>query len=370
MIDQIEKPNCTGCKMCGDLCPASAITFSADEKGFWYPIVDQEKCLQCGACIRTCPSLSNYKTDKDFPAVYAAWSKSAEIRMKSTSGGLFYHLARSSISRGGFLAGCRYEEGYKGACHQISAREEDLKAMMGSKYIQSDTAGIYQQVRSMLGEGQEVLFSGTPCQSAALQSFLGEPHPKLFTVDFICKGINSPLIYERYLSELEDKYGALVQSVHMKSKRTGWRSLGIEVEFQDGQEYFREGKDDLWVRGYVEGNLFTRDSCSNCRYKELPRISDITLGDFWGIRWVRKEDLFKGISLMLINSPKGRELFRRIRPEIQYHKRSLKAATIENPFLFRNDDKKNQSAIFFKRLEAMKVSEAIESCLDQRREPR
>ena len=370
MIDQIQKADCTGCKMCADLCPASAITFPADERGFWYPAVDQEKCLQCGACIRTCPSLSGFKTDKAFPVVYAAWSKDDEVRMKSTSGGLFCHLAESCISRGGFLAGCCYEEGYKRACHRISSREEDLKAMMGSKYLQSDTAGIYQQVRSMLEEGNEVLFSGTPCQSAALQSFLGRRHPKLFTVDFICKGINSPLIYERYLSELEDRYGSSVQSVRMKSKRTGWRSLGIEVEFQDGQEYFREGKEDLWVRGYVEGNLFTRDSCSNCRYKELPRISDITLGDFWGVRWVRKADLFKGVSLMLINSPKGGELLRRIMPEIHYNKRSLRAAIMENPFLIRNNDKKNESEMFFERLESMKVSEAIESCLNHGREPR
>ncbi|QOX65170.1 4Fe-4S dicluster domain-containing protein [Anoxybacterium hadale] len=378
MIDQIGTSFCTGCKMCGDLCPCEAISFATDKRGFWYPVVDPETCIGCGVCIEACPESGKCLFHRDLggslrcqwsmnpPTVYAAWVKDNLLRLRSTSGGLFSALAGDCLARGGAVAACRYTEDWKGAFHWVCQTQEELEMLIGSKYFQSDTGGIFREIKSLLDRDVEVLFCGTPCQSAALQSFLGTFYDKLTTVDFVCRGINSPEVYRRYLSELEEKYQSPVKSVHMKNKRLGWESLGFSVRFQNGKEYFRQGKDDAWVRGYLKKSLFTRPSCFSCKYKSLNRISDITIGDFWGIGSVQKEDLFQGISLVIVNSRRGELQFERIKDGIVWERRSLEEAAEGNSSLLMNDLDDEGGKQFYELLETMKVSQAVDVCLKLR----
>jgi coenzyme F420-reducing hydrogenase beta subunit len=300
------------------------------------------------------------------PSVYAAWVKDDLLRLRSTSGGLFSALAADCLAKGGSVAACRYTEDWKGAFHWVCETREELEPLMGSKYFQSDTGGIFRQIKSLLDRDKEVLFCGTPCQSAALQSYLGTFYDKLTTVDFVCRGINSPEVYRRYLSELEERYQSPVTSVHMKNKRLGWESLGLSVRFQNGKEYFRQGKDDSWVRGYLKKSLFARPSCLSCKYKSLLRISDITIGDFWGIGSVQKEDLFQGISLVMVNSRQGEKQFERIKDHIVWERRSLEEAAEGNSSLLRNDLNDEGTEQFYELLQTMTVAQSIEVCLNRR----
>ena len=191
MGGSISKEVCTGCKMCGDICPTNAISFQTDFDGCWYPNVDNEKCVKCGLCEKKCPALHIMPSQKEKdPVVYAAWTKDDRIRYNSTSGGIYYELAKSFIEQGGYIAGCAFSEDYKTAKHILGKTEHDLQEIMGSKYFQSDTAGIYKAVLKLLKQGEKVLFCGTPCQVAALRSYVGKDYENLFLLDFICKGIN------------------------------------------------------------------------------------------------------------------------------------------------------------------------------------
>ena len=195
MISSIEKNKCTGCKMCGDICPSGAVDFKTENDGCWYPTVDEEKCIECGLCIKKCPALNIVPSDNNSePAVYAAWSLNEKVRYDSTSGGIYYEVAKAFIDEGGYIAGCIFSSDFKTAKHVIGKTYDDLNAIMGSKYFQSDTAGIYKEISALIKNGEKVLFCGTPCQVAALRSFLGKNQSDLYLLDFICKGINSPKV--------------------------------------------------------------------------------------------------------------------------------------------------------------------------------
>ena len=161
MIDTLEKKQCTGCKACGDVCPSSAITFVTDQEGFWYPYVDANKCTKCGKCQKICPAYNyNRLAEKMKPEVYAAWSKDTCIRTESTSGGLFWEIAIAFIKNGGVVAGSKWGEDWKSAEHYIATDEEGLILLRGSKYIQSDTAGIYKKIKQYVDDGKKILFCG------------------------------------------------------------------------------------------------------------------------------------------------------------------------------------------------------------------
>lgn len=367
MIDGIERIKCTGCKMCSDICPSGAISYHSDKKGFWYPVVDYGKCIGCRQCIDTCPALTDKENKKHYPEVYSAWLKEDGKRLQSTSGGIYYALAKHYIDEGKFIVGAQYTEDCKGAFHTAANSEDGLEKLIGSKYVQSDTAGIYNEIKARLDSGEEVLFCGTPCQSAALQNYLKKPYSNLMTVDFICRGVSSPRVYVEYIEELERKFRSAVKSVHMKNKRAGWQSLGILIKFRNGKEYFRKGKDDLWIRGYLQENLYTRPSCFHCKYKVLPRVSDLSLGDFWGLQGAKKDDLLKGISLVMINTAKGNELFLRIKEDIVVKERTLLEAIKGNPSILMNDCIGRNSGTFFKLLDEMSVSESVKKCIKHKR---
>lgn len=360
MIELVNKNQCTGCKMCGDICPKSAISFSCGEDGFWYPVVDDEFCIKCGLCVKNCPELneSKIKNREDTP-VYAAWSVDDEVRFESTSGGVYFEIAKAFLENGGYLAGCVFADGYKSARHVVGNTIEDLYQIMGTKYFQSDTAGIYKAVADLLNNGEKVLFSGTPCQIAALYQFLGRKCENLYLIDFICKGINSPKAYKAYLQELEKKYHSPVKSVRQKSKKTGWESLATNIKFENGKEYHKDRYTDWWIQGYTCGNLFMREACQECQYKGMDRIADVTVGDFWGIKGCSEQDMTKGISVVFINSAKGQQLLEKTGGRLYLEKRSLKEVLKGNPYLYEQAVQRGDRKLFFELLDKCPFSVAV-----------
>lgn len=367
MIDSIKQIDCTGCMMCKDVCPKRAITYEIDHEGFWYPKVDYDKCIKCGKCIKTCPSLSEHRNSGAHePKVYAAWALDDSIRLKSTSGGIFYILAEEMLKLGGVIAACKYTDDYKAAYHTIGDTIEDLEEFKGSKYFQSDTEGIYKGIRDQLKSGKKVLFCGTPCQVAGLSRFIGTENPNLVTVDFICRGINSPMVFKKYVAECEKHHGSPVKKVHLKNKNKGWTRLGTYMEFQNGKNYYRDRVTDPWVNGYVRGDLFMRPCCGKCKYKERIRVADISIGDFWGLKRTQN-DLFKGISVILVNTDKGAVYLQGVEDKLFLEKRTYEEVTKGNGCLLTSSKMGEHRAEFFERIADTEFEQLVWSLLGETR---
>lgn len=362
MIDSIEKDVCTGCKMCGDICPTAAIKFKEDYDGCWYPSVDDQKCIKCGLCEKRCPAIHPIPShNSENPSVYAAWTKDDKVRFDSTSGGIYYELAHFFIESGGYIAGCAFSDDFKSAKHVIGNTSEDLHKIMGSKYFQSDTQGIYKGVSDLLKRNEKVLFCGTPCQVAALRAYLGKEYDNLFLLDFICKGINSPKAYTAYINEIEHEYKSSIKCVRQKSKKTGWQSLATNIVFENGKEYHKDRYTDWWIQGYTCGNLFMRQNCQKCLYKTMPRQADLSFGDFWGIKSCSETDYEKGISVVFINSQKGMQLLENANDKIHLENRSLEEVLAGNPYLFGQAVQKGNRKKFFELLNTEPFSKAVKS---------
>lgn len=320
MINITNIVDCCGCNACGDVCAKHAITFKTDIEGFWYPEVNMDLCEDCGLCEKVCPNiniqqLKNNDYDKPSQAI-AAVNKSMRIRWNSTSGGAYTALAETMLELGGYVSGAIYNEGFTGVHNYVSNNPEDLEKLRSSKYLQSNAEGLYAEIRELLKTGTKVLACGTPCQMAALRSYLHKNYDNLIIVDFVCRGVNSPKVYRSYLDSLEEKYGSKVVYVKAKNKELGWRNLTRKVTFENGQSYYGVLMDDDFRRGY-HTNVYCRPSCYRCQFKDFPRIADITIGDFWGIEHYDKNmDYDIGTSMILLNSKKGERFFEKAKDKL------------------------------------------------------
>lgn len=332
MIDKVEKSTCTGCNACLNICPKLAITMLADIEGFQYPVVDKRLCDNCGLCLRICPTLNKFFKQINFlnPDIFAAWSLNEEVRINSTSGGIFSELAKKILENGGYVVGAKYNDKFT-VEHHIINNVQELPKLRQSKYLQSNVGFIYKKIRKLLIDKKEVLFCGTPCQNAGLTSYLQEQYDNLLLCDFICRGVNSPTVYLKYLSMLQERYRSKIIKVIFKNKTYGWNQCSTLIKFENGDSYIEDRNHDLFMIGYLRYNLYVRPSCYNCMFKKLPRISDISLGDFWGIGKTRPHlDQNKGTSVLFINSDKGKSFFERIQPNIYYEKCTFEEAVRGN----------------------------------------
>ena len=322
MINIQNKVDCCGCNACGDVCAHKAITFKTDIEGFWYPEVNKDLCTNCGLCEKVCPIINIQdlkKNDYEKPShTIAAIHKNMRVRWNSTSGGAYTALAEAMLEQGGYISGAIYNEGFTGVHNYVTNNPKDLEKLRSSKYLQSNAEGIFKQIKELLVKGEKVLACGTPCQMAALRSFLRKDYDNLIIVDFICRGVNSPKVYRSYLDSLEKKFNSKVVYVKAKNKELGWRNLTRKVTFENGQSYYGVFMDDDFRRGY-HTNVFCRPSCYDCKFKEFPRIADITIADYWGIEKVDKNlDNNIGTSMILLNSKKGELYFEKIKDKIEY----------------------------------------------------
>lgn len=343
MINIINKIDCCGCNACGDICPTQAIEFRTDNEGFWYPKVSLDKCINCGLCERTCAiTQANELKRNNFqqPECYAAENKNLEVVFDSTSGGLFSAFADKMYREKGFVGGAVFAEDCKSVKQIITSDKKDLPALRSSKYLQSDFIGFYKKIDKLLKFGEKVLVCGCPCQMAALRSYLRKPYDNLVILDFICLGINSPLIWEKYLESFQERYDSHVVYAKAKSKEYGWRNLTQKVRLANGQTKYETRYQSNYTKGYIGTHAYIRPACYDCKFRGFPRISDITLADFWGIEKISKKlekDL--GTSLVMLNSSKGKEWFEKIKDRLNYIPVPFDIACEGNPALVRDASK-------------------------------
>ena len=333
MINIKYKKDCCGCNACVQRCPKQCITMHADNEGFLYPIVDTEACIDCGLCEKACPVI-NQNEPRTPQNVYAAYNRNEEIRMKSSSGGIFTLLAEETIKKGGVVFGVKFNKNWMpefGYAETI----EDIAPFRGSKYVQAIVGNAYKQAEEFLKAGREVLFSGTPCQIAGLKRFLRKEYDTLLTVDIICHGVPSPKVWNMYLKEtcskllknmpdekiqsvspIGETYESCIEAVSFRSKIAGWKKFSflLKLNFStfDGKNtvVFTEpfGKNNF-MHAFLSDTIL-RPSCYVCPAKQGKSHSDITIADFWGIDIIDSAfDDDKGCGAIFVNTAKGEAIY-------------------------------------------------------------
>ena len=303
-----KKADCCGCGACAQSCPKNYISMEPDSEGFLYPKVDETQCVNCGLCEKVCPILLKQKPDSIKVAAYAAYTSNSELREKSSSGGIFSLLAQEILNRGGTVAGAAFDADFS-VRHILVETDAELDRLRGSKYVQSRMEDTYVQIRDLLKQGRPVLFTGVACQIAGLKAFLGREYENLYTVDVLCHGVPSPKVWAHYRREQAQIHGTTLEEVSFRDKRKGWRHYSMALNFAEGVEYCRPGAEDTYLRVFLR-DLCLRPSCHSCRFKDFPRLSDLTIGDAWGIeRHMPDLDDDHGTSVVLVNSEKGMGLW-------------------------------------------------------------
>lgn len=325
--------SCCGCSGCEQICPKNCISMKPDSEGFLYPEVDESICIECGICIKHCPILTDVSRC-NIPKVYAAKYKDRGSTFKSTSGGLFIPIAKSVLSMGGVVFGCAYDENLV-AKHIKVETEDELYRLQSSKYVQSDTRGIYKQVKTELENGKEVLFSGTGCQAAGLRSFLGKDYGNLLITDIVCHGVPSPKLFKNYIDYMGKKLGGTLTSYNFRSKeKRGW---DLYYKAENGQKSKSDyGFFDPYYSAFLYCKTY-RESCYECKFANKNRVSDITLADYWGIQKFHPEFFDEnGVSLVLVNTEKGKKYLEKIKDKLEiiesdYNKASVMNANLVHP---------------------------------------
>lgn len=321
-----EVNQCTGCWACVSACPKQCIHMVQDAAGFPYPAADAANCVNCGLCEKVCPVLNKIEPHGDAPVAFAAYSRDMATRLASSSGGIFSELARAVIAKGGAVYGAAYTEQFD-VVHICAESKTELARLRGAKYVQSDLGNTFGEVKGRLEKGQQVLFSGTPCQVAGLKSFLQKEYNNLFTVDFVCHGVPSPAAWKEYVKyrAQQDNGGRLPTAINMRSKETGWSRYHYSnlFRYQNGS-YIAKSDESLFMKLFV-GDFISRASCAECHFKGYSRCSDLTIGDFWGIWEIAPEmDDDAGTSVLLCQSDRGAGLLKGISEKL-----ILKEVTLE-----------------------------------------
>ena len=333
MINIQRKEDCCGCKACGDACTHNAISFHTDNEGVWYPEVNLEACIDCGLCETVCPVLHSNFSDlenSEHPEAYILQAPNLNDRLASASGAAYTLIARIVFEQGGYVAGHIWKD-KANVIGYVTANPNDLDILRGTKYLQSDTSGMFKVVRSLLREGKLVLFSGCPCQVAAMRRFLRKDYDNLITTDFTCMGIDSPFAFDKYIESLERLYGAEMIYFKAKAKDVGWRHLTNKARFANGKSYFGICETDSNLLATFQ-NVLVRPSCYECQFKGLPRIADITIGDYWRKKYDYDPlDDNTGTSYAILNNAKAITLFNRIKSSCNFRKVDVMQILGANP---------------------------------------
>lgn len=318
--------DCTGCAACMNSCSHSAIQMIADGEGFLMPSVDANKCIECKLCERNCPVITEIPNENSqMPKAYAVWNDFD--RRVSSSGGAFSSFARYILKKGGVVFGAAFDNALH--CRHIEVTTiEELTALRGSKYVQSEIALSFKRIKELLKQDKYVLFCGTPCQVVGLKCYLHKEYDKLLTLDLVCHGVPSDAVFQAYKKKISTRFAGFVDGFEFR-QRDGWGfapSISLNGKFRP---IF--GVDALYMSAFDNSALF-RQCCYQCRYANIHRVGDCSLADFWGLgRYGTpfKHDVLKGVSLVLINNAKGESVFKNL-DNTFIEERSLEEALIEN----------------------------------------
>lgn len=319
MIQVEDKHNCCGCTACASICGRKAIVMQPDEEGFLYPVCDLSRCIDCHLCELVCPIVARDSKQSDTSPlkIYALRNKNAEVLRSSSSGGAFAAMVENILSQGGIIYGAEYNEQHV-VVHRGETTSDGAIRFRGSKYVQSNINGVYNEIRQHLLSGKFVLFSGTPCQVEGLKCFFRKPYENLLTVDILCHGVPSPQIFADYIRFINKYSLGRLKGLFMKDKTFGWGYQNTRLFFQSGRSEFNTPLSNLWNNIYYD-YIVNRPSCHKCRFTNLHRPGDLTIGDFWGIEKYHKEfHSSMGVSLLMTNTNKGNIFWEQIKSEFEY----------------------------------------------------
>lgn len=318
---------CCGCNNCENVCPEKCIKMIEDKEGFLVPAVDENACIECGMCLRKCPVLNDNRITCE-PDVYAVHNKNSETIMKSSSGGIFSLVADEIFSMDGVVWGAVLDEKENEVVFKSAKNISEIAPMRGSKYVQSILNDTFIKIEDDLKKEKRVLFSGTPCQCAALKSYLGVDYDNLYIVDIICHGVPSTGLFKKYMEWLEKKEKSPVTEYKFRTKEYGW---GMKLSYKCGEKLKHKNSIfDPYNCNFLNCNIY-RESCYKCKYATKERCGDITLGDYWGVLREHPDFYYKdGVSLVLVNSEKGKKLFDGFKDKTDYIQSSFDKAVKHN----------------------------------------
>lgn len=327
-----KKEYCCGCTACQNVCGQHAIEMQADEQGFLYPKINKEKCVDCGMCQKVCRFSSRVPENK-YPTVYAVKHKRTEVRMTSSSGGVFSSIAQYVLDKGGVVYGAAFDERF----NVVHVRDEKgYERFKTSKYVQSDLKEVFCEIKEDLKQGRMVLFTGTGCQADGLYAYIPKHlQERLVVCDIVCHGVPSPKIWREYLDFLERKNRTKISHVNFRDKsKSGWHNSAVTIKGEN-KEILSEGQTENIYFEMFFTHMILRPSCFNCKYTNTDRAGDITIGDFWGIEDFHTEyDDDKGTSLVMVNSDKGKEIIEKIKKELEMlNSSTMEAANRKQPNL-------------------------------------
>lgn len=299
----ITTGDCVACGACVSICPRNSITLEKNDMGFYMPMVNAQSCVECGQCQKVCPV--NHRPEGNSwedGTYYAMWANNAADRQSGSSGGIFGLLSEQTLSQGGVVFGAAYSENMH-FVYQTSTDNVSLDMLKKSKYVESYTGAVFSDVRSALESGRQVLYCGTSCQIDGLKNYLKKNYANLLTCDFLCYGVPASGIFEKYIADLEAKYGN-VSHVDFRSKSYGWKSYCAKVQFRSGKTYLKTLYQDPYLR-IIFSNTALREACYHCT-RLRNSLADLTLGDFWRVAEAKDiPDTNQGISLVGVHTAAG-----------------------------------------------------------------
>lgn len=355
--------DCVGCGACANACPQNCLNMVADKDGFLHPEIQKDNCINCGACEKICPIINKNPKEKESIQAYAIYSKNDNIRISSSSGGLFYTVAKYIIENGGIVYGAAFDKNFY-LSHKGVDSVEDLYLLQGSKYIQSDITLCFREIKAHLASNRPVLFCGSPCQVEGLLCYLKKPYKNLFTLDFICHGVPSPKAWQEYIKHQEKVFSSKPCSVSFRNKANGWTSFSSELKFANEMNYLEIHHKDAYMKAFLQ-NISLRKTCYNCKFKSMNRNSDITMGDLWGIKNILPhitDD--KGVSIAFIQSEKGKYILEQVKAYLWMQEISADLAIAHNCAMVKSVYEHNFRDYFFENLGKQNFEQLVESCLN------
>lgn len=351
---------CTGCCTCLNVCPSKAIEMKEDQFGYIRPYIDQAKCIKCNLCSKKCPA-NNTSNIKRAEKAFAVWNADDEDRENSASGGVATVLARTIIEKGGVAFGSIVDSNLN-IIHSSAKNNSDLEKFKGSKYVQSFIGDSYKKVKNVLDERKSVIFIGTPCQIDGLNFYLGKDYDNLITVDLICHGVPSRKLLIQHIEKVAPISIDNINGISFRGKNDYYLTL-----YKNNSEVYKKEREyDLYVKGFSQ-SLFLRENCYSCKYARPERVSDITIGDFWGLG---KEKYFdrrgvKKISVVLPNTQKGLDFFCSCKEKVVCEERDVEEAVNGNDNLRKPSLKHKNYDKFRELYDKYGFEKAAKKCLNR-----